>query len=285
MRPRVPMKLHLAKLPRLIIERRGSVILGVVIIAMLWAGITVKYFESVRTDQSEAERTNKNYAMVFEENVLRSLSEVDKAVLYLRHSVEVRKDTDRLQHHHPDHRRAERHHRSGGDRRRQRHHSRLDGRTAAQPADQRRRPGTLSGAVNDSGDHLFISKPLIGRASGQMVGAADAALQQRRRLVSAASSSPRSIRCTSRRSTTRSISVADAAIAMIGSDGVVRSSGGSAIGRFGLGQNLSDTVLFQHMQQGHDTMFEYTGPENREPLLWRCARCTAIRYGSASASA
>src|SRR5580692_6018657 len=86
-------KLHIAHLPKLIAQRRSSAILGTIIIAMLWAGVTAKYFESVRTDQSEAERTNENFAMVFEENVLRSLSEVDKAVLYLRHSVEVRKDT------------------------------------------------------------------------------------------------------------------------------------------------------------------------------------------------
>src|ERR1700722_17462449 len=86
-------KLHIARLPKLIAQRRSSAILGTIIIAMLWAGITVKYFESVRTDRSEAERTNKNFAMVFEENVLRSLSEVDKAVLYLRHSVEARKGT------------------------------------------------------------------------------------------------------------------------------------------------------------------------------------------------
>ena len=71
------MKLLIAHLPKLIAQRRSSAILGTIIIAMLWAGITVKYFESVRTDRSEAERTNENFAMVFEENVLRSLSEVD----------------------------------------------------------------------------------------------------------------------------------------------------------------------------------------------------------------
>jgi hypothetical protein len=85
-------KLHITRLPKLIAQRRSSAILGTIIIAMLWGGIAMKYFESVRADLSEADRTNKNFAMIFEENVLRSLSEVDKAVLYLRHSVEVRKD-------------------------------------------------------------------------------------------------------------------------------------------------------------------------------------------------
>jgi hypothetical protein len=86
-------KLHIAHLPRLISQRRSSAILGTIIIAMLWIGITVKYFERAHTDQSEAERTNANFAMVFEENVLRSLSEIDTAILYLRRSIETRKDT------------------------------------------------------------------------------------------------------------------------------------------------------------------------------------------------
>jgi hypothetical protein len=86
------MKLHLAKLPRLVIERRSSVILGMVIIAMLWTGIGLKYIEDVDSDLRSAERANKNFAMVFEENVLRSIGEVDKALLYMRRSVETRKD-------------------------------------------------------------------------------------------------------------------------------------------------------------------------------------------------
>src|SRR6266853_1823576 len=93
MRPHGPMKLHLAKLPRLIVERRSSVILGMVIIAMLWTGIGLKYVEDVDSDLRSAERANKNFAMVFEENVLRSIGEIDKALLYLRRSVETRKDT------------------------------------------------------------------------------------------------------------------------------------------------------------------------------------------------
>src|ERR1700731_2354483 len=89
----IAVKLHIARLPTLIAQRRSSAILGTIIIAMLWGGVTVKYFERVRADLGEADRTNKNFAMVFEENVLRSLSEVDKAVLYLRHSVELRRGT------------------------------------------------------------------------------------------------------------------------------------------------------------------------------------------------
>jgi hypothetical protein len=59
----LPMKLQLANLPRLIAERRGSVILGMVIIAMLWTGIGLKYFEDADGDLRSAERANKNFAI------------------------------------------------------------------------------------------------------------------------------------------------------------------------------------------------------------------------------
>src|ERR1700716_3629041 len=91
-----PMNLHIAKLPKLISQRRSSAIFGVVIIVMLWSGLALKYFDNVQTDQHEAERSNRNFAMLFEENVLRSIGEIDKALLYLRRSIETRKDTTDL---------------------------------------------------------------------------------------------------------------------------------------------------------------------------------------------
>ena len=84
------MKLHILQLPKLVAQRRSTAILGMIIIVMLWTGIIMKYFESVENDQREAERTNQNLAMLFEENVLRSIGEIDKALLYLRRIVETR---------------------------------------------------------------------------------------------------------------------------------------------------------------------------------------------------
>jgi hypothetical protein len=84
------MKLHILQLPKLVAQRRSTAILGMIIIVMLWAGIIMKYFESVDNDLREAERTNQNLAMLFEENVLRSIGEIDKALLYLRRIVETR---------------------------------------------------------------------------------------------------------------------------------------------------------------------------------------------------
>src|SRR5712691_6961024 len=85
--------LHILQLPKMIAERRSSAIFGVLIIAMLWAGVTLKYVDDVQSDMRDAERANQNFAMVFEENVLRSIGEIDKALLYLRKSIESRKDT------------------------------------------------------------------------------------------------------------------------------------------------------------------------------------------------
>jgi hypothetical protein len=85
------MDLYVLRLPKLIAERRSSAIFGVLIIAMLWAGVVLKYSEDVQGDRREAERSNQNFAMVFEENVLRSIGEIDKALLYLRRSIETRK--------------------------------------------------------------------------------------------------------------------------------------------------------------------------------------------------
>ena len=60
---------------------------------MLWVSVILKYSEDIRSDKRDAERSNQNFAMVFEENVLRSIGEIDKALLYLRRSIETRKDS------------------------------------------------------------------------------------------------------------------------------------------------------------------------------------------------
>src|SRR5450432_3105870 len=60
---------------------------------MLWGGVALKYFDDVQNDKRDAERANQNFAMVFEENVLRSIGEIDKALLYLRRSIETRKES------------------------------------------------------------------------------------------------------------------------------------------------------------------------------------------------
>src|SRR5216683_778140 len=238
--PNPPMTLHLLQLPKLIAERRSSAIFGVVIIAMLWAGVAIKYVGDVQEDRREAERTNRNFAMVFEENVLRSIGEIDKALLYLRRGIETRQGSS-------------------------------DFNTIANTTDvlseiivqvaiidaegimrasnvgpQPAPPLDLSDRehykvhLGRRDDGLFISKPVIGRASGKW------SVQFSRRFnnsdggfggVVVASLNPAHFTAFYDKIDFGS----SASISLIGSDGVVRSSGGTA-GSFALGQNLDGTT-------------------------------------------
>jgi diguanylate cyclase (GGDEF)-like protein len=258
------MNLHLFRLPKLIAERRSAAVFGVLIIAMLWAGILLKFYEDVGADQKDAERTNQNFAMVFEENVLRSIGEIDKALLYLRRTVETRSNS-------------------------------MDFTTIANTTDvlseiivqvaimdakgimrasnvgpQPAPPTDLSDRehyrvhLNGDGDRLFISKPVVGRASGQW------SVQFTRRFTNSngsfggvvvASLKPEHL--------TKFYDQIDfgsaASISLIGSDGVVRSSGGSA-GGFALGEDLAQTQFFAKIGAGNKT-FEIADPATGQPRL------------------
>jgi diguanylate cyclase (GGDEF)-like protein len=261
----LPMKLQLANLPRLIAERRGSVILGMVIIAMLWTGIGLKYVEDADGDLRSAERANKNFAMVFEENVLRSIGEIDKALLYLRRTVETRKDT-------------------------------MDFTTIVGTTDVLSEIIVEVAVINADGilqasnagpqpspkmdlsdrdhyrfhltsteDQLYISKPVVGRVSGKW------SVQVTRRFSNAdrsfggvvvASLKPDHF--------TEFYDKIDfgssASTSLIGSDGIVRSSGGSASG-FALGQDLRGTKLFAEMRSGANSTFEAPDPSSGQMRL------------------
>jgi diguanylate cyclase (GGDEF)-like protein len=260
------MRLHLLQLPKLIAERRSSAIFGMVIIAMLWAGVCLKYAGDVEEDRREAERANRNFAMVFEENVLRSIGEIDKALLYLRRSIETRKET-------------------------------TDYHTIVNTADvlseiivqvaiidstglmrasnagpQPAPPVDLSDRehykvhVKSDDDRLFISKPVVGRVSGQW------SVQFTRRFsnsdgsfagVVVASLNPKHL--------TNFYNKIDfgasVSISLIGSDGVVRSSGGNA-GGYVLGDNLSGSKLLSQIRAGSNTTFEEIAPSDGEARLF-----------------
>jgi diguanylate cyclase (GGDEF)-like protein len=261
----LPMRFHLAKLPRLIAERRGSVILGMVVIAMLWTGIGLKYVEDADSDLRSAERANKNFAMVFEENVLRSIGEIDKALLYLRRSVETRKDTtdfttivsttDVL--------------------------SEIivqvsiidaDGMMQASNAGPQPAPKVdLSDRdhfrfhLTSTEDQLYISKPVIGRVSGQW------SVQVTRRFSNADKSFGGVVVASLKpdhftRFYDKIEFGSSASISLIGSDGAVRSSGGSA-GGFALGQDLRGTKLFAEMRSGANGTFEARDPSSGQMRL------------------
>jgi diguanylate cyclase (GGDEF)-like protein len=248
------MNLQILRLPKLIAERRSSAVFGIVIIAMMWAGVAAKHFEDRRTDEREAHRDAHNFALVFEENVLRSIGEIDKALLYLRHSVETRSNsvsfsaiantTDVL-----------------SDIIVQ--VAILDDKGIVRASNSGPQPAPaldLSDRehfrfhLNNTADQLFISKPVIGRISGKW------SVQFTRRFLSSdqtfggvvvASLNPDHLT-----KFYNNINFGSAAaIALIGTDGVVRSSGGSAVG-YALGEDLNNTKLFDQMRARVDATFE-----------------------------
>ena len=260
------MNLHILRLPKLIAERRSTAILGMTIIVMLWAGIIMKYFESTGNDRREAERTNHNFAMLFEENVLRSIGEIDKALLYLRRTVETRnasadyhsmvQSTDVLseiivQAAIVDNKGIIRW-----------SNARSESSPAISVADREH----IKVQLNSNEDNLFISKPVVGRASGHW------SVQFTRHFLNrdgtiggvvVASLNPAHFTAFYDKIDLGS----SGSISMIGSDGVIRSSGGNATERFKLGQDISGTTLSRHMQNAGDATFEDTEAGTGEPLL------------------
>jgi diguanylate cyclase (GGDEF)-like protein len=256
------MNLQILELPKLIAQRRSSAIFGMVIITMIWAGVAAKYFGDARGDEREARRDAHNFALVFEENVLRSIGEIDKALLYLRRSIETRKNsvsfsdiantTDVLsdiivQVAIIDDKGIMRASNSGPQ---------------PAPAVDLSDREHFRFHLNNIGDQLFISKPVVGRASGKW------SVQFTRRFLNSdqtfggvvvASLNPDHLT-----KFYNNINFGSAAaIALIGNDGVVRSSGGRAVG-YALGEDLSNTELFDKMRAGVNTTFESIDPANNE---------------------
>lgn len=248
------MNLHLSQLPRLLAERRSSAIFGVIILIILWLGVFLKYAEDVQGDLRDAERTNRNYAMVFEENVLRTIGEVDNTLLYLRRNVETEQGTT-------DYNTIIRSTDIFSDIIVQvaiiDAHGILRasnvGPNPTKEIDLGDRTHFKAHLHNDS-DFLYISKPLIGRVSGRW------SIQLSRRFSNAdgtlggvvvASLDPQHF--------TNFYDKVDLAssgsIALIGDDGVVRSAGGQS-SDLKMGQNLRDTKLFARMQGGSNSVFE-----------------------------
>jgi len=248
------MKLNLLQLPKLIAERSSSAILGLVIIAMLWGGVFLKFSQDVTGDLKDAERTSQSFAMVFEENVLRSIDELDNILFYLRSNIEARKataDYNTILHATEmpsdilvqvaiiD---------SSGIMR-----ASTAGPQPAPPIDLSDREH-FRAQVNSKEDRLFISKPLIGRVSKKW------SVQLSRRFVNAdgsfggvvvASLDPEHF-------TTfyNKVDLASSgSIALIGSDGIVRSAGGQSTD-LQMGQDIRGTDLFNRMQTRFNSVFE-----------------------------
>ncbi|MEH3147630.1 MAG: EAL domain-containing protein [Methylobacterium frigidaeris] len=248
------MALRLKELPRFVVERRSSVLLGLFVVALAWIGVGFKHWSDQRTARLDSDRTNHNFAMVFEENVLRSIGEIDKSLLYMRRSIEMRSGLE--------------------------DYSTIANTTdllseiivqvaiidangimrATNVGPQPPPPTDLSDRAHfrihiDSGeDRLYISEPVVGRASGRV------SVQFSRRFVDregrfagvvVASLDPGHL--------TKFYDKIDfgspASISLIGSDGTVRSSGGAG-GGFTVGADLSQLPVYGPIRAGRSGTFQ-----------------------------
>lgn len=250
--------LHLLHLPRLIAERRSSAILGVIIIFMLWAGAFLKCAQDVHGDLRDAASTGQSFAMVFEENVLRSINEVDNLLFQMRRDIEKQKgpiDYNAVLHNvlFPKDIVVQ--------------VAIIDAKgmlRASSAGPQPTPPIDLSfrehyrALVHAKQDYLFISQPLVGRVSHQW------SVQSSRRFLDAqgkfggvvvASLNPQHF--------TQFYNKVDlassGAIALIGDDGVVRSAGGRS-SDLKMGENLQGTELFAKILPGANVSFEQRNP-------------------------
>jgi diguanylate cyclase (GGDEF)-like protein len=258
------MNWQLSRLPWLIAERRSSAVFGIAIIAMLWAGIGIKYAEDVLGDRLVCERNVHDLAMVAEENVFRSIGEIDQALLRMRHSIETSK-------------------------------GRTDYSTIVNTSDvlselivqlaiidaqgimwtsNAGQQSSVPVDLNDSEDYrahqgntednLYVSKPIIDRASGQL-----SILVTRRFLNPGGSFAGFVVGSLNPAQLTRFYDRFDfgstPSISLIRTDGVVQSSGGSLA--YEIGRDLSGTQRFAFMERGADVVFESTdGPDHRPRL-------------------
>ena len=239
--------LHILRLPKLLAEHRSSALFGAVVIAMLWASIFLKYVEDRNDDLVQARQTAHSFSMVFEENVIRSIDELDTTLLYFRRQIEDAGPS-------PDYNKIL--HKidippdivvqvgiidSKGMMR-----ASTAGRQPAPVLDLHDRDHFQT-QLHATEDHLFISRPVIGRASREW------SIQLSRRIsyhgefggVVVASLNPDHFT----KFYTRVDLPFSESIALIGEDGIVRAAGGTARDHR-MGENIRGTPLFTVMRAG-----------------------------------
>ncbi len=226
-----------------------SAILGAAMIAMLWFGIVWKYHDQSATEQRAAFQQATNLSLLFEENVVRTIGEVDKGLLYLRRRIREGVDPDQL------HRLV-----SSADVLSETIHgiAIVDASgvvRAAKSGPQPAPPVNLSDRehfrvhVEGATDELFIGKPIVGRVSGKWL------IPVTRRLtnkdgsfagVLIASLDPEHFT-----HFYKSIDLGRSGAGMLfGLDGIVRATGGAdGRGYFELGQSITASLLLDAARQ------------------------------------
>jgi diguanylate cyclase (GGDEF)-like protein len=258
--------LNLAALSKYSRDWFSATVLGAAMIVVLWAGLTLKHVENRTGDLIDFKRDAENLALLSEENVLRSIGEMDKALLYLRRTIETTAEPRDL-------------------------HALINttdvlselivqmaiidekgimrasnaGPQPAPPTDLSDREH-FRAHLRDDRDFLHISKPLIGRASGKW------SVQLTRRMLHAdggfagvvvASFNPAHF--------AKFFGNIDlgpsASYAIIGDDGVVRAAGDHGGGsRFKLGQEVGRSALMP-MLAGANGSFDELDAATQEDRL------------------
>lgn len=251
--------LHILRLPKLLAEHRSSALFGAVVIAMLWAGIFVKYIEDRNADLIQARQTGHSFSMVFEENVIRSIDELDTTLLYFRSQIEEAGPS-------PDYNKILHKIDIPSDIIVQVGIIDANGMMRASTAGPQPAPvldlhdrDHFQAQLHATGDHLFISRPVVGRASGEW------SIQLSRRItydgkfggVVVASLSPEHFT----KFYTRVDLPFSESIALIGEDGIVRAAGGAARDHK-MGEDIQGTPLFAAMSRGVNTTFELSDAQN-----------------------
>jgi diguanylate cyclase (GGDEF)-like protein len=249
------MRFQLLQLPSLLRQRQSTAIFGIIIIAMVWLGVVAKYWEGLNNDRRESERVISNFAMLFEENVLRSIGEIDKALLYLRRTVESRDwenyqlavmSNDVLSEIIVQVAIIDAH----GIMRA----SSAIKESVIKPIDLSDREHYRA-HLNTKDDSLYISRPVLGRASNKW------SVQFTRRFLSSdgnfggvvvASLNPAHFADFYEKIDLGS----STSISMVGADGVVRSSGGDPSGKLELGVDISNSAIGRRMQAAESVIFE-----------------------------
>ena len=251
--------LHILRLPTLLAEHRCSALFGVLVIAMLWAGIFFKYVQDRNDDLAQARQTGHSFSMVFEENVIRSIDELDTTLLYLRQGIEDHEPS-------PDYNKILHRMEVPPDIVVQvgiiDPHGMMRASTAGpQPApvlDLHDRDH-FQAQLHATGDQLFISRPVVGRASGEW------SIQLSRRISYAGNFGGVVVASLSPDHFTKFYTRVDLpfseSIALIGEDGIVRAAGGAAKDQR-MGESIRGTPLFAVMREGMNKTFELRDAQN-----------------------
>lgn len=251
---------------------RGPTFLGIAMVAVIWTGLALRDYEASSNAYAESRRIQDNIIRLFEENVLRSVKEVDKSVLYMRRVIENNYATADL-------------------------HNLVASKdilsdtivqvaimdengimrassAGPQPApiqDLSDRPHYRA-HVGNPVDDLYISAPMVGRVSKKW------SIQLTRRFhkpdgslggVVVASLNPEHFT-----EFYSSISFGNTtSISIVGEDGIVRATGGPAADLYKLGQDLSETNLMKASQEGDAGDFIEAKSSGQNRLVtWRKVR-------------